>query len=45
MFVKLSEFYAAYGSYHNNIINKAIHMICIPLILCSLLGMLNFNNV
>lgn len=40
MIISLSKFFSAYGSYHNNIVNKTIHMFCIPLILLSSIGML-----
>jgi uncharacterized membrane protein YGL010W len=29
-----------YGEFHRDPVNKAIHWICVPLIMCSLLGML-----
>ena len=38
----LSEFYGGYGSYHNNLVNKLIHMICIPLLFTTAVGMLTF---
>lgn len=38
----LVEFYGGYGSYHNNTINKAIHMFCIPLLTVTTLIMMLF---
>ena len=37
----LIPFFASYGSYHNNKVNKAIHIVCIPTIVFSLLGLLH----
>lgn len=37
----LVSFFSAYGSYHNNIVNKIIHLVCIPTIVFSLLGLLH----
>jgi len=42
MFPPLAKFFAGYGSYHDNWVNKIIHILCIPLILSSLLGLLLF---
>eukprot|EP01017_Pseudomicrothorax_dubius_P045461 TRINITY_DN7861_c0_g1_i2.p1 TRINITY_DN7861_c0_g1~~TRINITY_DN7861_c0_g1_i2.p1 ORF type:complete len:194 (+),score=15.18 TRINITY_DN7861_c0_g1_i2:47-628(+) len=36
---KFVKFFSGYGAYHNHPVNKAIHIICIPLILFSLLGL------
>lgn len=36
----LIKFFSSYGSYHNNIVNKLIHIICIPTIVFSLLALL-----
>lgn len=37
---RLTKFFASYGSYHNNIINKLIHIVFIPIILTTFQGML-----
>lgn len=42
MLVKLDTFYSTYGSYHNNLVNKVIHMICIPQIVITGMGLLMF---
>eukprot|EP00744_Colponema_vietnamica_P012518 GILI01017568.1.p1 GENE.GILI01017568.1~~GILI01017568.1.p1 ORF type:complete len:207 (-),score=38.38 GILI01017568.1:115-735(-) len=36
----LVSHFAGYGSYHNNMINKIIHIICVPLIVWSLMMLL-----
>ncbi|CAD8124618.1 unnamed protein product [Paramecium sonneborni] len=41
MGIDIVNFYSSYGSYHNNIINKAIHLVCIPLILLSAIQIVN----
>ena len=35
------EVYSSYGSYHNNTINKIIHVVCVPLIIISLYHILH----
>jgi uncharacterized membrane protein YGL010W len=37
---KVDELFSRYGEYHRNPVNKAIHWVCVPLIVWSLLGML-----
>lgn len=37
----LIPFFSSYGSYHNNTVNKLIHIFCIPTIVFSLLGLLH----
>ena len=44
MFIPLDKFFANYGAYHNNWTNKAIHLVCIPLIVTSLQGLLMFTD-
>ena len=44
MLVKLDTFFSRYGSYHNNRVNKGIHMLCIPMILWSGMGLMLFLN-
>ncbi|CBY24741.1 unnamed protein product [Oikopleura dioica] len=39
------DFYSGYGAYHHNIVNKWIHIICIPLILYSFCGMADYYKV
>ena len=34
------DYFAAYGTHHQNPINKAFHWVCVPLIVLSLLGLL-----
>ena len=41
LFPDLVPFFSSYGSYHNNIVNKTIHLFCIPTIVFSLLGLLH----
>ncbi|CAD8198336.1 unnamed protein product [Paramecium pentaurelia] len=41
MGIDIVNFYSSYGSYHNNKVNKAIHLICIPLILLSAVQIIN----
>ena len=41
---KFAKFFIAYGEYHNNKVNKIIHLICIPLISFTLLTLLQFIN-
>ncbi|CAD8108987.1 unnamed protein product [Paramecium primaurelia] len=41
MGIDIVNFYSSYGSYHNNIVNKVIHLICIPLILLSAVQIMN----
>ena len=36
------DFFSSYGSYHHNVVNKWIHIICVPLILYSFNGMGEF---
>jgi 2-hydroxy fatty acid dioxygenase len=40
MLPSFDQFFVSYGSYHDNIVNKIIHIICIPQILFSLYAML-----
>ena len=28
------DFFSGYGSYHHNVVNKWIHILCVPVILC-----------
>jgi uncharacterized membrane protein YGL010W len=37
---KVDELFNRYAEYHRNPVNKAIHWVCVPLIVWSLLGML-----
>jgi uncharacterized membrane protein YGL010W len=37
---KVDELFSRYGEYHRNPVNKAIHWLCVPLIVWSALGML-----
>ncbi len=37
---KVDELFARYGGFHRNAINKAIHWVCVPLIVWAVLGML-----
>jgi uncharacterized membrane protein YGL010W len=37
---KVDELFRRYGEFHRNPANKAIHWVCVPLIVWSLLGML-----
>ena len=39
------DFYSGYGAYHHNIVNKWIHIICIPLILYSFCGLAEYYKV
>ncbi|CAK81285.1 unnamed protein product (macronuclear) [Paramecium tetraurelia] len=41
MGIDIVNFYSSYGSYHSNIVNKAIHLVCIPLILLSAVQITN----
>ena len=41
---KFAKFFIAYGEYHNNKINRLIHLVCIPLIYFSLFGLMQFIN-
>ncbi|CAD8145048.1 unnamed protein product [Paramecium octaurelia] len=41
MGIDIVNFYSSYGSYHNNLVNKAIHLVCIPLILLSAVQIMN----
>ncbi|MGY0219092.1 Mpo1 family 2-hydroxy fatty acid dioxygenase [Endozoicomonadaceae bacterium StTr2] len=36
----LEQWFEAYGSSHRNAVNKAIHWVCVPVIVFSILGML-----
>ena len=36
------EFFVVYGYYHNNLINKSIHIACIPLIYLSTIMLMQF---
>jgi uncharacterized membrane protein YGL010W len=37
---KVDELFARYGEFHRNATNKAIHWVCVPLIVWAVLGML-----
>jgi uncharacterized membrane protein YGL010W len=37
---KVDELFARYGEFHRNAANKAIHWVCVPLIVWAVLGML-----
>jgi uncharacterized membrane protein YGL010W len=37
---RVDELFSRYGEFHRNPVNKAIHWVCVPLIVWSLLGML-----
>ncbi len=37
---KFNEFFINYGEFHDNIVNKLIHIVCIPMITFSLFGLL-----
>jgi uncharacterized membrane protein YGL010W len=41
---KFAKFFIAYGEYHNNKINKFIHLICIPILTATLLGLMQYIN-
>ncbi len=40
-FLNFQGFFASYGEYHANSINKAIHMVFIPVLMATTIGMLN----
>lgn len=37
---KLDQYFERYGEHHRNPVNKAIHWVCVPLIMFSLLGLI-----
>lgn len=39
---EFEDFFVSYGSYHHDLTNKLIHIVCIPSITYSLLCMLQF---
>ncbi len=41
---KLANFYSGYGSYHDNIVNKSIHIFCIPILTTTLQGLMIYFN-
>ena len=41
---KFAKFFIAYGEFHNDKINKVIHLVCIPLLSFSLFALLQFLN-
>ena len=44
MLIKLDTFYSAYGSYHNNPVNKLIHIFCIPTLVVTGVSMMLYLN-
>ncbi|EAS02165.2 endoplasmic reticulum membrane protein (macronuclear) [Tetrahymena thermophila SB210] len=45
LFPEFSDFFIGYASYHWNPVNKFIHIICIPMILSSSLGLMNHLGI
>jgi uncharacterized membrane protein YGL010W len=43
LFPELSKFFVSYGQYHNDMVNKLIHMVCIPSIVFTLTTLLQFT--
>jgi uncharacterized membrane protein YGL010W len=43
LFPELSKFFVSYGQYHNDMVNKLIHMVCIPAIVFTLTTLLQFT--
>jgi uncharacterized membrane protein YGL010W len=43
LFPELSKFFVSYGQYHNDMVNKLIHIVCIPSIVFTLTTLLQFT--
>jgi uncharacterized membrane protein YGL010W len=43
LFPELSKFFVSYGQYHNDMVNKLIHIVCIPAIIFTAANMLQFT--
>jgi hypothetical protein len=43
LFPELSKFSVSYGQYHNDMVNKLIHMVCIPAIIFTAANLLQFD--